>query len=731
MKALGINSFQLTWKDNSTNELGWEILAAVGKTTPKRYRMYVKPNATSLVLVTNELAGKTLSFQIRAYNGATALEKFSKPTAIVSATALKSKTTGAPTNLVVKSIEDGSVHLGWKDNSTAEAGYVIEYKETSAKKWTAMSADPGIQFNVPVPKLEPTKKYSFRVRGAVGNPLKYTAYTNQVSATTVAFQAPTGLVVQPVAEGEFSFKWKDNTTAEAGYELQYKGPDDTKFTPLDPYSSDTTSIPSVPGATPNGTYQFQLRAFRFVGSTKTYTGFTPVVSAKANPLIAPTDLVSSLPTDTSVTLTWKSASKVATGYQIQYREVGATDFKSVSTGKVLTYKVDKLVSGKTYEFKVRSNVGEEYSTFTGTAQGLTKHGFISELNPPILTGNQFLYSIQTSFPTGITNMTVTGLPAGLVYNSTSRTISGKLTTAGTYTVTLKVTFSDGTVSTRSLVLTSVGTKPIILPPHITVVSVPLTKPQTVPLTGRFADLDTHEAVRVTTTKGVFDVILYPDSTPKTVENFFKYVDAKSYENSFIHRSPANFVVQGGGYTHTTADGFKSIPTFGTVVNEPGLSNVRGTIAMAKVGGQPNSATSQFFVNVVDSLGLDSDNGGFTVFGRVPSSGMTVVDNINDLPTADYNITVGANVVPLTDLPVDAPTAPAVLDPAQLVKITSVVDAPILTYSVLPQDSSIATAVLDGTNVVITAVSKGSTTIQVTATDLDGLSVSQYIPVTVP
>ncbi|NQU11278.1 peptidylprolyl isomerase, partial [bacterium] len=103
----------------------------------------------------------------------------------------------------------------------------------------------------------------------------------------------------------------------------------------------------------------------------------------------------------------------------------------------------------------------------------------------------------------------------------------------------------------------------------------------------------------------------------------------------MQRSVANFVIQAGGYRIGEANSVDNIPTHAPVVNEPGVSNTRGTVAMAKVGGNPNSATSQWFVNTVDNSGtLDADNGGFTVFGRVVRDGMTVVDGIAGLPIHD-------------------------------------------------------------------------------------------------
>ena len=124
-----------------------------------------------------------------------------------------------------------------------------------------------------------------------------------------------------------------------------------------------------------------------------------------------------------------------------------------------------------------------------------------------------------------------------------------------------------------------------------------------------------------------------DNTPLTNANFLSYVNSGAYDNSMFHRSVSDFVIQGGGFKHPTVAADQpggdpvAIPTTGTVQNEPGNLNTRGTIAMAKLGGQPDSATSQFFFNLGTNSFLDSDNGGYTQFGSVLGSGMTVIDTI--------------------------------------------------------------------------------------------------------
>jgi peptidyl-prolyl cis-trans isomerase A (cyclophilin A) len=145
-------------------------------------------------------------------------------------------------------------------------------------------------------------------------------------------------------------------------------------------------------------------------------------------------------------------------------------------------------------------------------------------------------------------------------------------------------------------------------------------------------------VQFQTTKGDFQVNLYDKTAPETVKNFLAYVNAGAYNNTVITRGIPNFIIQGGGFTYKTSNGKLSlidVPTKPAVINEPVYSNRRGTIAMAKIGGYPNSATNEWFINLADNSSgnpqLDTANGGYTVFGEViftgTVDGMTTVDSI--------------------------------------------------------------------------------------------------------
>lgn len=140
----------------------------------------------------------------------------------------------------------------------------------------------------------------------------------------------------------------------------------------------------------------------------------------------------------------------------------------------------------------------------------------------------------------------------------------------------------------------------------------------------------------------FDFLLFRDRTPVTTENFLGYVNRGDYVNMVIHRWVTDFVLQGGGFTIVEgADGpeFDSVPTQSPIVNEFGVSNTLGTISMAKLGGNPDSATSQWFVSTgANSDNLDFQNGGFTVFGRVSQGTMqSVMDLNNGVEFSQFNL----------------------------------------------------------------------------------------------
>jgi peptidyl-prolyl cis-trans isomerase A (cyclophilin A) len=270
---------------------------------------------------------------------------------------------------------------------------------------------------------------------------------------------------------------------------------------------------------------------------------------------------------------------------------------------------------------------------------------------------------------------------------------------------------------------------------------------TVDLAGNFDDPSiTDSLVRLDTPAGPINIELFDRQAPRTVANFLNYVTDGKYANSIFHRSVPNFVLQGGGFTfNTNPSRLDMIPEDPAVMNEPdpvNRSNLRGTLAMAKKGGDPNSATDQFFFNLGNnSANLDNQNGGFTVFAKVVGpADQQVVDALAAIPT--QNEGMAANLPPseqgvFTEIPLQNysgnafPTDTvranyAIIDTASVVRRTGM-----LTYAVVGNTNPgvVSTSVVHN-RLTLQAGQSGTTTLTVRATNQFGGSVDTTFRVTV-
>ena len=248
---------------------------------------------------------------------------------------------------------------------------------------------------------------------------------------------------------------------------------------------------------------------------------------------------------------------------------------------------------------------------------------------------------------------------------------------------------------------------------------------------------TGQVVRFSTSQGNVDVQLRADAAPQTVANFLNYVNRGAYDGSFVHRSVPGFVVQGGGYRFVNGN-VETIPTDPPVVNEFNLSNVRGTLAMAKLSNDPNSATSQWFFNESDAnaASLDAQNGGFTVFGAVVTNGLNTVDAIAALPT----VNAGS---PFDQLPVvnyvsgnvAGDNLVAVNSVAVVPLVAKTADMPGLLKITVSNNSNpgLVGATVTGQNLVLTYApgATGAATITLKAKDAAGSKAKTSFTVTVP
>lgn len=294
--------------------------------------------------------------------------------------------------------------------------------------------------------------------------------------------------------------------------------------------------------------------------------------------------------------------------------------------------------------------------------------------------------------------------------------------SGANTLTFQVT--DGLGNTGQSSITIRRNSGPTVSNQIADVTVAKDAPNTViDVSQNFDDADlVNTRIRFNTSAGPIDVELFNSTQPLTVANFLKYIDSGRFTNSIFHRLVKNFVLQGGGFTFDSSN--NSLPAVQTeppVQNEPGRSNLRGTIAMAKLGGDPNSATSQFFFNLGDnSANLDNQNGGFTVFGQVVS-GMDVIDALAEFPVSNQGGVF--NEIPLRDYSgTQFPTDTRYTNYAGLNGVAVTQRSDQLTFTVTSNDNpGLVTASITGKNLTLDYVAgqTGEASITVRATDLDG------------
>jgi cyclophilin family peptidyl-prolyl cis-trans isomerase len=326
---------------------------------------------------------------------------------------------------------------------------------------------------------------------------------------------------------------------------------------------------------------------------------------------------------------------------------------------------------------------------------------------------------------------------------TMRNVFGGGIPDGTYSVQIRATPSNGGPAlTKDVTFTLKQNGPAFISPFANISAAATAASQTFLLAGAFTDPNiSNSVVRFNTMKGTtpvnFNVELFDKDAPRSVANFFNYLGLYGSNGGVIfhrlHIEPALKVLQGGGFTFNDAtDTISSHILQNTAIRNEysdNRRNERGTIAWAKLGGDPNSATSEFFFNLdnanANTLNVNN-NGGFAVFGKVQAAAdLAAIDNLaNATPT---------NAGGQGELPLVSGSA---LNENNIERITSVEvlnrdDE--LTYSATSSNTAVATVLtsgFQGNQLTVDFVSAGTTTITVTATDSTGNTATTSFIVTV-
>ena len=633
----------------------------------------------------------------------------------------------------------------WQDNSSNETGFQIRARLGNSGNFTpietASSGATSWAFVInafPVGTVIQFQVVAFS--GPASAPTGFSAASNtaQVIVPADKFDAPSGLTATAMDGGIIELKWTDNSTTEEGFAVELRNQGEPAFTHLGNAQFNSTSVQISGFGTPGQLEEFRLRAIRGTPpavdvSSGNATAYTPIASAKVRDLITSNSTVSVYwgePFEMEVTT---SQPDLRTGLEVA----------SLPGGLTFDSGTNKITGVPTTPGTSTANVTATFSSLSEVVSGkiaiaILPPAVTSRPFEPATVGVPFSFEVQTS-SSGVRNRFELALPSGLglTFDSSTGVLEGTPTQAGVYVIPILATFAGYTPQvsgTLTLRVRNPAGPPADIPGASQSLSVPEGSPCTVNLSGLFYDPDAAAAARLQTNIGNIDIILYPDSTPETVSNFLKYVDAGDYDGSVFHRAIPDFIVQGGGFVPAApGNKFFSVPARPSPVNEPGISNLRGTVAMAKIGGLPNSATTNFFFNLADnSANLDNQNAGFTAFGRVSAPGLAAMDSLAGKPTATYSAVIdGAAAQDYGEWPVNAASAPATMDNTKMLVIESARRLPVLSYALVSDPASdVVQATLSGDLLSLKGLKPGTKEIGIEITDLDGNKITRALQVTV-
>jgi cyclophilin family peptidyl-prolyl cis-trans isomerase len=488
----------------------------------------------------------------------------------------------------------------------------------------------------------------------------------------------------------------------------------------------------------------------------------------AVPPAAPSGVVAYAPNKDRVHVSWIDNSTDETAFRIE-RKVGTADWLIVGTVPA-NFEVFRGTAASsdedTYLFRITALKGAEASSAAESPSIVKPAGpldlFTDSVNVREIpegsgarAGAAVNLQIQ-AFGGTPERYTATNLAPGLTLNETSGLITGTVTAPGVYRMFTGVVYDTNKEFNQVRFLrvlpgvsTPVVDKPIDLPKqHLGVKGF-------LDISTLFKDPARPKGAWFYTAGESIIVALFDSATPKTVNNFLGYVNRGNYNGTIVHRSIPQFIIQGGGYARNSAtvpSSWRELTRLDPVQNEPGISNNRGTIAMAKLGGTRDSATSEWFFNV-DTFGgnpanLNFQNGGFTAFGAVVgSAGQGIVDSINNLvtnapntgnpatATNAYNITIASQSRPFFDVPVLDPVtntnvppqsvAPATLTTNSLLPIDSIEPCPPVVITLVSNSNpNVLDAGVEGMLLYLESKNRiGTSVLTLKATNLDGNSVN--------
>ncbi|MEC8942456.1 MAG: peptidylprolyl isomerase [Verrucomicrobiota bacterium] len=441
---------------------------------------------------------------------------------------------------------------------------------------------------------------------------------------------------------------------------------------------------------------------------------------------------------TSLEISWEDTCDDETEYEFQVLPEGQ-DWFTIATAPANSTLLS-LRGGSpntTASFRMRTVRPDGHSEWTEGVEVTLPSGFAIEAGQFVggtvgepLTGPALqIYTAPGEEPAS--SFGVTDLPPSWDFDPTTGVISGTPAAPGVYRPMVSAT--NGTSEATTFVTFRIKPAPAGPEEHSPVPDFLFLAPPSGQirhdLAPHFRDPDTTIAIRFETNLGDIDSILYPEACPAHIENLLNYIDRGDYDGVIFHRSATLAssgvaVVQAGLMKPDGNGDYTLVVTDPNVVDEPGLSNRTGTLAMAKTNA-PNSGSSQVYFNTIDNTTLDGpgSNGGYTVFGRATSGSLPVLADMHARPRGNYSATVNDTEQTLTDWPTTAEpegNTPAVGELVQIVQARRLQE--LLSYRLGPvSNPSLVTASLNGTELTLNPIpgATGTSTLTVEVSDLDG------------
>jgi transcriptional regulator CtsR/flagellar hook assembly protein FlgD len=349
--ALSATSVRLNWTDNSTDETGFVFERKIGLDgTYIQLTNYTTANAVTFT-DTGLLPATTYYYRMRAFN--TGYSAYSNEV-IVTSGPLET-----PTALSSTALSSTSVRLNWTDNSTAESGFAIERKTGIGGSYVQLSNyAPANAVTLTDTGLLPSTNYYYRIRAFTAT--TYSAYSNEVTVTTAALNAPSALAGIALSSTSVKLTWTDNSTDESGFVIEQKVGAGGTYVQLGTFTAANAVTFTSTGLLPSTTYYYRIRAFN-----TGYSAYSNEISVTTAPLNAPSALAATVMSSTSVKLTWNDNSTDESGFVIE-RKTGAGGVYAALPGlgvNAVTFTDTGLLPSTIYYYRIRAfNTG--YSAYS-------------------------------------------------------------------------------------------------------------------------------------------------------------------------------------------------------------------------------------------------------------------------------------------------------------------------------------------------------------------------------